>query len=81
MPRKKLKIDKHSLIPKHSKLSEKERKALFEQYNISLSELPKILKDDSAIQKLGAKSGDVIKIIRKSPTAGEAVFYRGVTSV
>jgi DNA-directed RNA polymerase subunit H len=81
MPKKKLKIDKHSLIPKHVKLSDKEKEALLKKYNITLSELPKILKDDPAIQSIGAKSGDVIKIIRKSPTAGEAVFYRGVTNV
>lgn len=79
--RKKLKIDKHSLIPKHFKLSEKEKEALFKKYNITVNELPKILKDDPAIQNLGVKSGDVIKIVRKSPTAGEAVFYRGVINV
>jgi DNA-directed RNA polymerase subunit H (RpoH/RPB5) len=55
MPKKKLKIDKHSLIPKHVKLSEKEKEALLKKYNITLSELPKILKDDPAIQSLGEK--------------------------
>lgn len=81
MVRKKLKIDKHSLTPKHIKLSEKEKEAVLKKYNISLNELPKILKDDSSIQKLGVKPGDVIKIIRNSPTAGEAIFYRGVINV
>jgi DNA-directed RNA polymerase subunit H len=81
MPKKKLKLDKHSLIPKHTKLSDKEKEALLKKYNITLTELPKILKDDSAIQKLGVKAGDIVKIIRKSPTAGEAIFYRGVTNV
>jgi DNA-directed RNA polymerase subunit H len=79
--RKKLKIDKHSLIPKHIKLSEKEKEALFKKYNITATELPKILKDDPAIQGLGVKPGDVIKVTRKSPTSGEAIFYRGVTNV
>jgi DNA-directed RNA polymerase subunit H len=79
--RKKLKIDKHMLIPKHVKLSEKEKEDLFKRLGISSNELPKILKDDPAIQTLGAKAGDVIKVMRKSPTAGEAVFYRGVTNV
>ena len=42
--------------------------------------LPKIRKDDPAIAKLNADANDVIKILRKSPTAGEAVFYRGVAN-
>ncbi len=74
-------VSKHILIPKHIKLNDKEKKELLEKYNISLKELPKILKDDPAITNLKVKPGDVIKIIRKSPTAGEAVFYRGVTNV
>ena len=78
--RKKISIKKHILIPRHEKLSEKEKKELFEKYNISLRELPKIKKDDSAISSLNVKVGDVIKIVRASPTAGETVFYRGVVS-
>ncbi len=50
------------------------------KYNVSLRELPKIKKDDSAISSLNVKVGDVIKIARASPTAGETVFYRGVIS-
>jgi DNA-directed RNA polymerase subunit H len=45
-----------------------------------LKELPKIKKDDPAILNLTVKEGDVIKIIRQSPTAGEVEFYRGVIS-
>jgi len=74
-------VSKHILIPKHTKLGEKEKKDLLKKYNISLKELPKILKDDPAIASLNVKPGDVIKVIRKSPTAGEAIFYRGVTNV
>ncbi len=74
-------VSKHVLIPKHIKIGEKEKKELLEKYNISLKELPKILKDDPAIASLNVKPGDVIKVIRKSPTAGEAIFYRGVTNV
>jgi len=80
MRKKKILIKSHILMPKHIKLSEKEKKELFEKYNISLKELPKIKKDDSAIAPLNAGVGDVIKIIRSSPTAGEAIFYRGVIS-
>jgi|TARA_B100001971_G_C18145315_1_gene512737 DNA-directed RNA polymerase subunit H len=74
-------LSKHVLVPKHVKLNEKEKKELFEQYKITFNELPKILKDDAAIHSLSAKPGDVIKIIRKSSTAAEAPFYRGVTNV
>ena len=69
------------LIPKHAKLSEKEKAELLEKYNITLKELPKILKDDPAIAHLDVKNGDVVKITRRSPTAGEAIFYRGVINV
>ncbi len=78
---KKVKIDKHILVPKHVKLSEKDKKSVLKQYNITEAELPKIPQDDSAIVSLGAKPGDIIKIIRQSPTAGESVFYRVVVNV
>ncbi len=73
-------VSKHALVPKHSKLSEKEKKDLFEKYVADLRDLPRVFKDDPAIQDLDAKEGDVIKIARKSQTAGEAVFYRRVVS-
>jgi len=78
---KKFKVAKHSLVPTHIKLSDKEKQQLFQKYNISITELPKISKYDPIIQNLNVKDGDVIKIIRKSPTAGETVFYRGVIDV
>lgn len=77
---KKFEVGKHILVPKHTKLSEKEKKELFEKYNISWKETPKILKSDPAIQSLKAEAGDVVKVIRKSPIGGEAVYYRGVTN-
>ena len=81
MPKKKFKVDKHALTPKHLKLSEKEKKQLFEKYGVTTKEIPKILKTDSAITKLDIKPGDVIKIQRKSQTAGETMFYRVVIDV
>ncbi len=73
-------VTKHVLVPKHIKLSAKEKEELFKKYNISLKELPKIRNDDPAIAHLNAKEEDVIKIMRQSPTAGETEFYRGVVS-
>jgi len=81
MVKKKYNIQEHNLVPEHLKLNEKEVKDLLEQYHISLKELPKISKKDPAISHLNAKEGDVIKIIRKSKTASESIFYRGVINV
>jgi len=77
---KNLDIKDHILVPKHALLSEKEKKELLEKYNISEVELPKIFKNDAAIKELNTKVGDVIKITRKSQTAGEALFYRVVVN-
>jgi len=73
-------ISKHLLVPKHIKLSEKDKDKLLEKYNISVTQLPKILKKDPAIKDLKLKQGDVVRIIRKSATAGEIEFYRGVSN-
>jgi DNA-directed RNA polymerase subunit H len=76
--KKKVDVARHFLVPKHSKLSEREKQEILKRYNISLGELPMILKSDAAIAGLGVKPGDVIKIKRISPTAGESIFYRVV---
>lgn len=75
---KKIDIEKHILIPKHAKLSDKEKQELLEQYKITIQDLPKIFKNDPAIKYLNAKSGDIIKIIRNDEISGENFYYRGV---
>ena len=69
----------HYLVPVHEFATEEEIKALEEKYSIFKYQLPKISSEDPAVQLLGAKAGDVLKIKRKSPTAGEFVVYRTVT--
>ena len=72
-------VTKHILVPKYEKLTKKEIETLLKELNIdSLDYLPKIYEDDPAIQHLNPKPGDVLRIIRKSPTAGEAIYYRVV---
>jgi DNA-directed RNA polymerase subunit H len=75
---KEITLVEHELIPKHEKITDKEAQALFEFHNITIKELPKIIKNDPAIRHLNAKENDIIKITRASPTAGISVFYRGV---
>jgi len=66
------------LVPKHTKLSEKQKEELFARYNTTSRELPKIMLKDPAIQHLEPVIGDVIKIERNSVTAEKSTFYRGV---
>lgn len=69
-------ISMHILQPKHTKLKPKEVKELLEKYNISLSQLPRILSTDPAVPE-GCGSGDVLKIERKSNGKID-VYYRVV---
>jgi DNA-directed RNA polymerase subunit H len=78
---KKVDIAKHQFVPKHEKVSEKEKKELFGKFHISGKNLPRILVKDSAIEHLNVKEGDVVKITRFSMTAGKTVFYRVVSNV
>lgn len=71
-----LEILRHKLVPSHIIISEDEKKKLFEKLKITPDQLPKILTTDPTVISIGAKPGQIIKIIRKSPTAGEAVAYR-----
>jgi DNA-directed RNA polymerase subunit H len=57
-------------------LSEKEKKELLEEYDIRADQLPRILANDPAVISAGAKPGQIVKIIRKSPTAKYATAYR-----
>jgi DNA-directed RNA polymerase subunit H len=71
-------VNKHTLVPKQSKLSEAEKKKLFETYRIDGKQLPRILLSDPAIASLSIKVGDVIEVQRESKTAGIALYYRVV---
>ncbi|KAA0000882.1 MAG: DNA-directed RNA polymerase subunit H [Thermoplasmata archaeon] len=73
-------ILKHKLVPHHEILKEKEVEKLLRTYNIRKENLPRILTTDPVVQAIGAKEGDVIKIVRESPTAGTSVAYRLVVS-
>ena len=71
-------IFKHNLVPKHEVLSPEERKKVLEKYRIEPYKLPRIKTSDPVIRVIGAKPGDIVKIVRKSPTAGESIYYRYV---
>lgn len=68
----------HIYVPKHEVLSQREADEVLRKYNAKPYQLPFILINDPAIKDLGAKPGDIIKITRKSPTAGVSIYYRYV---
>jgi DNA-directed RNA polymerase subunit H (RpoH/RPB5) len=71
-------IFEHGLVPFHEILSEKEKSQLLAQYKVQPYQMPQIKSGDPAVKVIGAKSGDVLKITRKSTTAGEHITYRYV---
>ncbi|MCE4601427.1 MAG: DNA-directed RNA polymerase subunit H [Desulfurococcales archaeon] len=74
------KILEHELVPKHEVLSFEEATEVLRRLGIAPNRLPSISVNDPIVQLLGAKPGDIIRITRRSPTAGEAVYYRIVVA-
>ncbi|MEM3576897.1 MAG: DNA-directed RNA polymerase subunit H [Candidatus Bathyarchaeia archaeon] len=71
-------IFEHKLVPKHEILTEEEKEQLLAQYKVKPYQLPQIKASDPAVKAIGAKPGDILRIIRRSPTAGEHIAYRYV---
>jgi DNA-directed RNA polymerase subunit H len=74
---KKRKIDVllHELVPKHYLLTKEEVQKLLDQYKITLSDLPQMFDKDPVAIAIGAKEGDIIKIVRDSNTTVRSVDY------
>ncbi len=66
----------HVNVPLHVILPEDEVKELLKRYNIVREQLPKIRNNDPACRVIDAKPGQVVKVVRRSPTAGTAIAYR-----
>ena len=71
-------VPDHVYVPKHEIMTKKEAQKVLDEFNCTPTELPLIFVTDPAILGLGVKPGDMIKIKRKSGTAGESIYYRYV---
>lgn len=69
-------ILEHELVPLHEVLSKEDADLVLEKYGITPDQLPKILDSDPVVKAINAKKGNILKITRKSPTAGESIYYR-----
>jgi len=71
----------HIYVPKHEIMTKKDAEEVLEKYHCKTTDLPLIFVNDPAIIGLGVKPGDMIKITRKSSTAGESLYYRYVVEI
>ena len=71
-------VPDHVYVPKHEIMVKKDAQKVLDEFNCKPTELPLIFVTDPAILGLGVKPGDMIRITRKSGTAGESTYYRYV---
>ncbi|MGQ9459796.1 MAG: DNA-directed RNA polymerase subunit H [Candidatus Bathyarchaeaceae archaeon] len=71
-------IFNHEFVPKHEILTSEEREKILAKYRVKPYQLPRIKASDPAAKAIGARPGDMLRIIRESPTAGKYVAYRYV---
>ena len=74
-------ISNHVLVPEHVIVPKDEVKEIAEKFHCKVESLPIISNIDPMVKKLQAQPGDVIKITRKSSTAGMSIYYRLVVVV
>lgn len=68
----------HILVPKHEILTPEEKEKVLKEYRVQPYQLPQIRSSDPAAKAIGARPGDIVRVIRDSPTAGKYVSYRYV---
>lgn len=71
-------ISKHILVPKHEIVTDQEIiSKIVSQFQLkSKTQLPIIQRTDPMARYLDIKTGEIVKITRNSPSAGEAIIYR-----
>lgn len=62
--------------PKFELLTPSEMVKVKEEYNVTDYTIEKMLRNDPIAKYFALKKGDIIRIIRPSPTSGEAIAYR-----
>lgn len=68
----------HVLVPKHDILTEEEVESLLKKFSMTKEQFPTVKLTDPVVLALEAEEGHVLRIIRKSTTAGESIYYRRV---
>lgn len=71
-------VTENDLVPKHILLTKDEADAILKEYKITPAKCPMLRKDDPQARYLGARTGDIVKIIYVSKTSGFHFKYRYV---
>ena len=69
-------ILEHELVPMHEILEDDKIALVLDSFGIVKEQLPKIKDNDPVVKAINAKRGNVLKISRRSQTAGESIYYR-----
>jgi DNA-directed RNA polymerase subunit H len=66
------------LIPKHELLTNEEASQVLARFNGSPAQFPYVLSTDPIAKEVGARPGNLVRITRRSETAGTSTYYRYV---
>ena len=72
------KISSHFLAPIHEIVPKELEEQILSKFGVKREQLPKLPRDDPLVEEIGAQKGDIVRITRKSHTAGKAVYFRVV---
>ena len=73
--KKRIDVLLHKFVPKHVLLTKEESYNLLEKFRIDINDLPQMFEKDPVAIAIGAKEGDIVKIIRDSNTTVKSVEY------
>ena len=73
--KKKIDVLLHKFVPQHILLTKEEAQELLNKYKIDANDLPQMFEKDPVAIAIGAKEGDIVKIVRDSNTTVRTVDY------
>lgn len=75
LTKKRIDVLFHKFVPQHVLLTKEESQKLLQKYRIDVNDLPQMFEKDPVAIAIGAKEGDIVKIVRKSNTTVKSVDY------
>ncbi|MFX1487928.1 MAG: DNA-directed RNA polymerase subunit H [Promethearchaeota archaeon] len=73
--KKKIDVLLHKFVPQHLLLTKEESQNLLEKFKIEITDLPQMFEKDPVAIAIGAKEGDIVRIVRESHTTVRSIDY------